>query len=121
MFKLFRKKQFKPERYWDFPYANEFLSRYKNDIELFELCMLEDYFNVCETFIENGNVIRALDASYQLYYGNIDGVIYTVIDVPCIHVIYKGGDEEWIACYRDLNGVEKYEESHRKLKKGELI
>ncbi len=118
MFRFF-KKQNNPKRYWDFSYAHEFLSQYKNDIELFELCLYEDYFNVHETFIKNGNLILAFDASYQMYYGNIAGVIYTVIDIPCIHVIYKSGNEEWIACYRDVNGIERYTESHRKLEKGD--
>ena len=122
MFNLFKKKKNNniPIRYWDFSYANQMLKDYKDYIELFELAMLYDYNYVCETFIENGEIVKTMGGAYQMYSGNISGVKHTNIDIPCIHVIYKGGNEEWIACYIEtLNGkqVSSFGESHRKLTK----
>ena len=69
--------------------------------------------SICEIFIENGEIIKVIDASYQLLNGRVDGVPYTKIDIPCIHVVYKSGSEEWIACY--ITEKESYGQSHRKL------
>ena len=115
MFNLFKKKKVDNKRYWDFSYANKFFKENNHFINLFELRMFHDE-NVCERFIENGQIIKTIGGSYQMYFGNIDGVIYTSIDIPCIHVIYNGGHEEWIACYMSL--FESFGESHRKLIKG---
>ena len=118
MFNFFNRatkaKQAMPKRYWRFDYANRFLKKHREDIDLFELRMFNDE-DVCETFIENGYTIRDLGMTYQLYKGNVDGVVYTNIDIPCIHVIYKGGAEEWIACYEDFNNDEPASVRYRKL------
>lgn len=120
MFNIFKKKiNQTPEKYWDFSYANKFFKEYKHHINLFELRMFHDD-NVCEIFIEDGQIIKTMGGSYQMYTGKIDGVMYTNLDIPCIHVIYEGGHEEWIACYVEvLNGerIGSFSESHRKLLK----
>ena len=120
MFNIFKKKKENniSIKYWDFIYANRFFEKYKNHIKLFELRMLYDD-SVGETFMENGQIIKVINGSYQLFLSNIDGVTYTNIDIPCIHVVYKGGNEEWIACYIEtLNEkrIGSFSESHRKLK-----
>ena len=104
----------KRKRYWDFSFAQRFLTEYRNDINLFELKIFYDDEIIPEKFVENGELIKALDASYQMFHTNIDGVLYTSIDIPCIHVIYNSGKEEYIACY--LAEGESYGSSHRKLK-----
>ena len=121
MFNIFKKKKINQtsKRYWDFSYANKFFKEYKYHINLFELRMFNDD-NVCERFMENGQIIKTINCSYQMYTGNIDGVIYTNFDIPCIHVVYESGHEEWIACYVEvLNGerIGSFSESHRKLLK----
>lgn len=108
-------KNKKPKRYWDFSYANKFLNKYRNDIDYFELAMFKDRNYVSEVFIENGEVVKSFSAGYQQGTGEISGVKYTLIDIPSIHVYYKSGSEEWIACYIDYNFIEKYGYSHRKL------
>lgn len=97
MFKLFKKKEKPIVRLWDFSYANKFLNHYRNDIELFELMMFNDR-DVKEVFIENGYIVKAIDL-YQMGSGRIDGTIGSAIDYPCMHIIYRGGHEEYIACY----------------------
>lgn len=119
MFNIFKnkKKKYIPVKYWDFSYANKFFKQYANYIELFELTMFHDN-DVYERFIENGKVVKVIGGSYQLYYGNIDGVICTSTDIPCIHVLYKGGNEEWIACYIEVfkgKVISSFGDSHRKL------
>lgn len=121
MFGIFKKKKenLTPVKYWDFSYANNFLKEYKDYIELFELRMFEDDY-VCKTFMENGQITETIGAGYKMYSSDIDGVIHTYWDIPCIHVIYKGGKEEWIACYIEVLGNKKistFSESHRKLTK----
>ena len=121
MFNIFKKKKENhiPIKYWDFSYAHRFFKEYKHFIELFELRMFHDE-NVCERFIEDGKIIKVINGECKLYSSDIDGVVYTSIDIPCIHVVYKGGNEEWIACYIEaLNGkrIGTFSESHRKLKK----
>lgn len=119
MFNIFKKKKINhtPIRYWDFSYANKFFKEYIRYIDLFELRMFHND-NVCERFMEDGQILKTIGGSYQMGSGNIDGVVYTTIDIPCIHVIYNGGHEEWIACY--MASSESFGESHRKLIKGEF-
>ena len=118
MFRLFKKgKEKVNQRYWDFSYANKFFREYNHLINLFELRMFHDS-NVCERFIEDGKIVKTICGSYQMGSGNIDDVVCTSVDIPCIHVVYNGGHEEWIACYIDSS--ESFGESHRKLLKGEF-
>lgn len=102
-----------PLKFWDFSYASKFIKEHRDDLVLFELRMYGDR-DVGETFIENGNMIKALNGGdYQQGRSRLDGVLYTVVDIPAIHVIYKGGAEEWIACYQCVKDDWSY--SHRKL------
>lgn len=119
MFNIFKNEKANhiPKRYWDFSYADRFFEKNKLYIDLFELRMFHDD-NVCERFMEDGLIVKTIGGSYQMYSGNIDGVVYTTIDIPCIHVVYNGGHEEWIACY--MASSENFGESHRKLIKGEF-
>jgi len=103
-----------PRRYWDFSYANKFMKEYRNEIMMMSLEMFNDN-KVKEVFISEGNLVQAIDASYQWGKGTVDGTWGSVHDYPCIHVIYKGGAEEYIACYKDVNFVESYMQGHRKL------
>lgn len=111
-------KQEKQRRYWDFSYAYRFLREHRNEILLFELRMYHDR-DIGETFVDNGNTLKALNGSYQQFRSKLDGVLYTYVDIPAIHVVYKGGAEEWIACYetevRCLDESQSFAESHRKL------
>lgn len=122
MFSIFKKKKenIVPLKYWDFSYAGNFMKEYKDYIDLFELRMFHDDY-VCRSFMENGQIVEVINATYSMYCGNIDGVVHTCWDIPCIHVVYKGGREEWIACYvevLDNQRIGTFSESHRKLRKG---
>ena len=103
MFKFLKKKKERQsdinvERFWDFSYARKFLKEHENKIDLFELRMYNDR-SVGEVFVENGKLVQELDGSYQEFQSRIDGTLYTKIDIPSIHVIYKDGKEKWLACY----------------------
>ena len=113
---LFGKKKEKEPilRLWDYSYANKFLNKYRNDIEFFELAMFHDR-EVREVFVEQGHLVKSMGAAYQMGSTRLDGTLGSAIDYPSIHVIYKGGNEEWIACYHVPSNVESYRESHRKL------
>lgn len=100
-------------RFWDFSYAARFLREHRNNIQLFELRMYHDR-DVGETFVENGNIVKALNGGdYQQFRTELDGVLYTIEDIPSIHVVYKGGAEEWMACYESLS--DNFANSHCKL------
>ena len=108
------KKKEKIRRYWDFQYVNKFLKvpGNRDNIELFELRMYGDR-DVGEVFIKDGLTVRTFNKFYQQFYAPVDGVVFTSIDIPAMHVIYKGGAEEWMACYVEQNV--SHMESHRKL------
>lgn len=113
--KLFKKKNKETMKLWDFSYANRFIKNHREDIELFELVMFNDR-EVKEVFIKNGNRVKVMGAEHQMGSGKIDGTIGSVHDIPSIHVIYKGGNEEWIACYWIKNELTKnFKETHCKL------
>ena len=112
------KKKEKMRRYWDTSYALRFLKDRRNDIELFELRMYKDR-TVGETFIRDGKMVKALDASYPAYHAVVDGVLYTCIDIPTMHIVYNSGTEEWIACYRQEDVL--FAECHRKLESNKKV
>lgn len=114
-FKIFKKKKKKVYmRFWDFSFANKFLKEHRNEIVFFELAMFNDR-EVHEVFVKNGNTIQDLGFTHQMGSGKIDGTLGSHIDIPAMHIIYKGGNEEWIACYLVSPAIERYSYSHRKL------
>jgi len=100
--------------WWDFSFASRFVKENRDDIQFMSLRMYKDY-NIEKTFIEDGKIVRTFSGSYQQYVSTIGSVQWTDRDTPCIHVVYKGGAEEFIACYVDSYDISSYSYCHRKL------
>lgn len=109
-----KKEKMVPHRFWDFEYANKFMRTYRDDIVLLTLEMYNDS-EVKEIFIKDGVIIQTMGAAYSMGSGRIDGTWGSVCDYPCMHVVYKGGAEQYLACYKDLNNIESYSYGHRQL------
>lgn len=113
---LFKRQKKTPLRYWDFSYINRFIQNNRQDIFHLELTMENDE-NVSEIIIKDGKMVWAISGHYQYGLTPVDGVLYSVNDYPCMKVIYKGGNYELLRCYRDVNGIEPYCISRKRIEK----
>lgn len=115
LLKKFKLKKKSPRRYWDFSYINNFIKNYRQDIDYMELTMENDE-NVKEVLIEDGKMIHAIAGQYQYGSSAVDGVVYSVVDYPCMKVVYKGGNAELLRCYIDVNGIEPCSISRKRVR-----
>ena len=112
---FFKKNKKKvPMRYWDFNYISRFIQKYRQDIEYMELTMENDK-GVQEVLIEDGKMVHAIGGQYQYGRSAVDGVLYSVNDYPCMKVVYVGGNTELLRCYIDVNDIEPYSISRKRV------
>ena len=112
--KIWQRKTLKPKRYWDFGYIADFIQKYRNDIDFLELTMEYDDC-VSEVLIKDGKIVHTINGHYQRFYTPVDGVLYSVVDYPCMKVKYVGGNIEKLRCYIDINHIESFLVSRKKV------
>jgi hypothetical protein len=103
-----------PNRYWDFAYISSFIQKYRDDIDYLELTMENDS-EVREVLIKYGEIVHAVGGQYQMYGSRVDGVLNSRVDRPCMKVKYKGGNWEMLRCYEDINDIEPYTVSRKRV------
>ena len=103
-------------RTWDMNKFKEYFKNKKDSFQLCELCLLKDRNVYPKVFIKNGEIIDLPD-NYKTFKIDIDGVVTTSWDIPCIHVRTTGGSDFLMACY-----IEGYMENGKEywLKGGSL-
>lgn len=114
--RLLKTKTIKPKRYWDFGYISRFIQKYRNDIDFLELTMENDD-TISEILIKDGKMIHMISGQYQQYCTPVDGVLYSVVDYPCMKVKYVGGNIEMLRCYIDVNHIESFSVSRKRIEK----
>lgn len=95
--KLFFKKDkgfYRPVRRFDFEKAEEFMHSYRNDLKEMALCMGFDEF-IYTPIIENGELITS-----PTFLTDVDGVIETHRDVPCIYYELYSGEKGKMYCFK---------------------
>ena len=105
-----------PLRFWDFSTALKVFSDYGDKLEYMALELYGNAYIMPEVFIEDGITVQGFHGQWQMFHTPVDDILYTRHEIPCLHLIYKGGNEEFLACYIDSNGIETHAFSHRRLK-----
>ena len=81
-------------KYFDMIEAEDQFEKYKKDLKLGELLIIEDE-TIKKTYVKDGRYVASIK-----YTDKEVGVLKrTQHGTPCIHFVYMNGDEEYILCY----------------------